>query len=1048
MTSTGNDTTYEVEEIVDRRKRGNRIEYRVRWKNYSAADDTWEPVENLGEETLAYARSLKFGKLKSKLPNKEKDTEVAMPKSQDRHSEGSDNQLLLPKQRDSEDSSFRSNSYSSAEESKDSFTVDQASELKGLRRSSRARTQRNAKKGNNVDSESDSGGERLPNRIRRTRGLRRSSRPRNEYKKTKEETYDRTSSENENESNKRPRRSCNRARTNNRHGDTALTQDQPDSSNSDYNKNNEGINGKCQDKSNDFPPLVARGEDRIEDESDSSENTQLELKRKIARKKRRPAAKEKNSEGEEVRFHKEENETEDADEKCSDEDLRCSTLPNNGSQTQHYTQSISQKNSLALSLECAGVSGQNTKESIKESIARKLAALHHNMPSKSDEQSNADLCAQNEEISTSLQNLRSPRASASKANKRLSNLFEDQDNVDDIKQKLSSKIGLGVGEDDEDYSINEESDHSSESSGIYLNGDDVSIDVERRGSQNGDDISESFLDSDGSSENEESGRNYARTEIGLILKGSIGRRDEWQRDETHLDNTNGATSKSFVLTSSHMPHCNSSTDAITMDSLPSKHVCFFMPDGKTKQCFSLETLHKIALSGKPFYSQNKITFKQPPHFRAAMSDDLIDQIASRFGRVALDLNGYFYNRTINSFEIDSSDEETVPDYMVNFTTNISDDNIFFDSLQNYMTRNMGSRDISCCPICYVEANRVFQNQKSDAEEENTSIEADSGIVCHFTTDPMAVLNHVDEIASAFCFQKISEVKEHLRQDHELDLSSIKGNDLYKCYQIRATDGLVQRYLSKRWKIAFQGAMAYYWGREGNSELFVYLQALIERRILLREKLATSDAEDNVLEEAREFHDKIHGFWSSFASRTQNIWERVAAPYQQASQEELDEFIANDDEEEVDSGDPINYHLINQGQDVRPPPDEEVIASLRKKQGKETNENYSSEETSSDDDAIEYDSATSSYRSNEQCNSSEAESEDEWLAAIKRKHKVKVRKGRHVETTVLASKTEAIGREQIEKKNANVSDKVEIALDNDAERSSIKKRRVIQDSDDD
>ena len=38
---------YEVETILDKRKRYNRIEYLVKWKGYANYDSTWEPIANL-----------------------------------------------------------------------------------------------------------------------------------------------------------------------------------------------------------------------------------------------------------------------------------------------------------------------------------------------------------------------------------------------------------------------------------------------------------------------------------------------------------------------------------------------------------------------------------------------------------------------------------------------------------------------------------------------------------------------------------------------------------------------------------------------------------------------------------------------------------------------------------------------------------------------------------------------------------------------------------------------------------------------------------------
>ncbi len=44
--------TFIVEKILDKRIKGSKIEYLVKWEGYSEADNTWEPIKNL--ENVVY----------------------------------------------------------------------------------------------------------------------------------------------------------------------------------------------------------------------------------------------------------------------------------------------------------------------------------------------------------------------------------------------------------------------------------------------------------------------------------------------------------------------------------------------------------------------------------------------------------------------------------------------------------------------------------------------------------------------------------------------------------------------------------------------------------------------------------------------------------------------------------------------------------------------------------------------------------------------------------------------------------------------------------
>ena len=54
---------FEVEEIVNHRFRKGKIQYLIRWKNYTPEDDTWEPKENLEcpEKIEAYNKKVYQG---------------------------------------------------------------------------------------------------------------------------------------------------------------------------------------------------------------------------------------------------------------------------------------------------------------------------------------------------------------------------------------------------------------------------------------------------------------------------------------------------------------------------------------------------------------------------------------------------------------------------------------------------------------------------------------------------------------------------------------------------------------------------------------------------------------------------------------------------------------------------------------------------------------------------------------------------------------------------------------------------------------------------
>ena len=53
---------FEVEKILDKRKKGRLVEYLVKWMNYDdPRENTWEPADNLREAKVAIKKFEKVG---------------------------------------------------------------------------------------------------------------------------------------------------------------------------------------------------------------------------------------------------------------------------------------------------------------------------------------------------------------------------------------------------------------------------------------------------------------------------------------------------------------------------------------------------------------------------------------------------------------------------------------------------------------------------------------------------------------------------------------------------------------------------------------------------------------------------------------------------------------------------------------------------------------------------------------------------------------------------------------------------------------------------
>ena len=403
-----------------------------------------------------------------------------------------------------------------------------------------------------------------------------------------------------------------------------------------------------------------------------------------------------------------------------------------------------------------------------------------------------------------------------------------------------------------------------------------------------------------------------------------------ESSDSEIDNTRAKKRDSVRP---RLPPCPSTEDAITGETLPRRHVCYFSPDGSSRQCFALETLRQIALTSSQRHfrtdliGDNLQCFLQPPHFRTVMSAFLVDQIASRFGRQALDIHGDFYNRKPSDLrrEDDSvGSSASGEDEIFNEVGGYHYSQSFFDDLQKYIDRQMGSQDIYACPLCYSEMHARIDSpsQEEDSRERGRGsggIDEDSTRIVESKYDPMLVLGYLDDDqfqgASCFCFTKVANLKKHLRDDHHVETKGIQGNDLYARFKIRAPDGLLQRYLEKAFKSGTtrQGDMRRYWN-EGNNYSFVLLLHMMQKAEWYRSQLGGSQDDDisgsnnhGDSETADDFFALAHHFFDSFQDRATSLWRRLSSPFRTTKADDLRDFLANDDDEveEPDS----THHII-------------------------------------------------------------------------------------------------------------------------------------------
>ncbi|KAL3761312.1 hypothetical protein ACHAWU_010225 [Discostella pseudostelligera] len=537
-----------------------------------------------------------------------------------------------------------------------------------------------------------------------------------------------------------------------------------------------------------------------------------------------------------------------------------------------------------------------------------------------------------------------------------------------------------------------------------------------------------------------------------------------QSTSPHSATTSSTGKKSMEVAMASHINCPSTTDDITMANLPRNkpHVCYISPDGKTRHCFALDTLYRIAISaasnriggdggsidGNNHGSAQKLTFLQPPHFRSPMEDDLLDQIASRFGRAALIIEKSAIYKKMHGSIFSLNDDDELDDFdedgeFIGYTNNnySSRRGNFQDRFERFIQGLMGSNDVYCCPLCYKEADRRLGNMgdeemceddaDDDDEDETEEGHQHSGEECFsFMDDPMRILGSLDqdqyEVASTFCFRTLMDVKTHLKVVHQANIKEVYGNDLYHRFQIRASDGLLQSWLKRNLgKSTVQGDMMRYWSN-GENQSFVLLLSQIEKR---RYEGEISD-------------EYGIDFCQSFPNRARRVWREVSAPYSK-DQHDMGDFIAAEGEEEESEEDddvgpscltPHDAHA--EGENLKSPEDQ-MIEFLQKKQksnrqkqsflkrkANSSDEGNSSDASSSDDDELEVLPKPQQFE--------DVEEEDEWTKS----KSLKAKKGQ--------MKTKSTSRSDDDSGDANVFGSDMEVVNPETKSNGSARKRVIDD----
>lgn len=120
-------------------------------------------------------------------------------------------------------------------------------------------------------------------------------------------------------------------------------------------------------------------------------------------------------------------------------------------------------------------------------------------------------------------------------------------------------------------------------------------------------------------------------------------------------------------------------------------------------------------------------------------------------------------------------------------------------------------------------------------------------------------------------------------------------------------------------------MRRYW-YEGNSELFIYLldrmEYMSDCKDLLGDKMAelgnagavdessdNDDDEDRAMAKAKKSWTRAKQFFQTFADQANDLWECISGPYTRATKQDMEDFIADEGDDEEEGDDDVHGHQV-------------------------------------------------------------------------------------------------------------------------------------------